>query len=145
MSIGLFTDKNRKPTDAEVAEAIGPMLPCWDALIETIRDTYPSQEDFKYLYGQSYGWALRFRIRGKLLTNMYPTRNGFTVQVNLSPAAVDKAELMSLGESVRGAIASATAYPEGKWLFVPVRTDDDVRDIHQLLALRVDKDLSKKA
>ena len=62
---------------------------------------------------------------------------GFTVQINLSQAAVDEAQMMRLGEHVQEAIARATPYPEGRWIFIPVRSADDIPAIQQLLALRV--------
>jgi hypothetical protein len=136
MSIGVFIDKNHQPTDTEVFGAIGPMLPAWQALIKFIRVNYAVQEDFKFLYGKKYGWALRFRISGKLLTSLYPTQNGFTAQVNLSPAAVKQAQSMKLGKNVQQAIAKAHPYPEGRWLFVPVESKNDIRDIQRLLTLR---------
>ncbi len=43
-----------------------------------------------------------------------------------------------MGENVRNVIAKATPYPEGRWLFIAVKSEDDLRDIHQLLALRVE-------
>ncbi len=136
VSIGVFTDKNHRPTDAEVFEAIGPMLPAWQALTRFIRENYTVQEDFKFLYGKKYGWALRFRIKGKVLTSLYPTQNGFTAQVNLNPAAVKQAQHMKLGKNVQQAIAKAHPYPEGRWLFIPVESKNDIRDIQRLLALR---------
>jgi hypothetical protein len=45
---------------------------------------------------------------------------------------------MELGEHVQEVIAEANPYPEGRWLFIPVRSADDIRDIRQLLALRVE-------
>jgi hypothetical protein len=136
MSIGVFTDKNHQPTDTEISEAIGPMLSAWQSLVKFIRENYAVQEDFKFLYGKKYGWALRFRISGKLLTSLYPTQSGFTAQVNLNPAAIKQAQRMKLGKNVQQAIAKAHPYPEGRWLFVPVESKKDVRDIQRLLALR---------
>ena len=138
MSYGAFTDKKHQPTEAEIQAAIGSQLSAWQELIRFIRENYPADEDFKFLYGKQYGWALRFRIRGQLLTSLYPADEGFTVQINLSPAAVEQTQGMKLGENVQGAIARATPYPEGRWLFIPVRSADEVRDIQRLLALRVE-------
>jgi hypothetical protein len=136
MSIGLFTDKNHQPTDAEIFEAIGKMLPVWQVLVKFMRENYTVQEDFKFLYGKKYGWALRFRINGKLLTSFYPTQNGFTAQVILNPAAIKQAQSMKLGKNVQRAITKAHPYPEGRWLFIPVESKNDIRDIQRLLALR---------
>ncbi len=138
MSIGIFTDKKHQPTEDEILKVIGPKLSAWQELIRFIRETYPSDEDFKFLYGKKYGWALRFRIRGKLFTSLYPTKAGFTVQINLSQAGIEQAQGMKLGENVQEAIAGANPYPEGRWLFIPVKSADDIRDIQQLLALRVE-------
>lgn len=138
MSYGAFTDKKHQPTEAEIQAAIGSQLSAWQELIRFIRENYPADEDFKFLYGKQYGWALRFRIRGQLLTSLYPADEGFTVQINLSPAAVEQTQGMKLGDNVQGAIARATPYPEGRWLFIPVRSADEVRDIQRLLALRVE-------
>ena len=118
MRIGLFTDKSHQPTDAQVLETIGPKLPLWHALVHFVREQYPVQEDFKFLYGKNYGWALRFRIKGKLLVSLYPAQGGFTAQVNLSSDAVEKAKSMRLGKNVQQAIARAHPYPEGRWLFI---------------------------
>ena len=138
MSIGAFSDKKHQPTDAEVLEAIGPKLSIWQKLVRFVREKYPIQEDFKFLYGKNYGWALRFRIKGKLLISLYPAEGGFTAQVNLSSEAIEKAQRMKLGKNVQQAIARAHPYPEGRWLFIPVESEKDLRDIQRLLALRVD-------
>jgi hypothetical protein len=138
MSIGLFTDKDHQPTDTQVVEAIGLRLPLWHALVHFVREQYPVQEDFKFLYGKNYGWALRFRIKGKLLVSLYPTQGGFTAQVNLSSDAIEKAQRMKLSKNVQQAIARAHPYPEGRWLFIAVESEKDLRDIQRLVALRVE-------
>ena len=138
MSIGAFVDKEHQPSDEEIQQVIGSKMPLWEDLIRYIREHYPSDEDFKFLYGKKYGWALRFRKRGKLLTSLYPTEGGFTVQIILGTDAIEQTSNMQLGENVRGVIERATPYPEGRWLFIPIKSEEDVRDIHQLLALRVE-------
>ncbi len=146
MGIGLFTDKGHQPTDTQVLEAIGPRLPLWHVLVRFVREQYPVQEDFKFLYGKNYGWALRFRIKGMLLVSLYPTQGGFTAQVILSSDAIEKAQKMKLSSNVQQAIARAHPYPEGRWLFIPVESEKDLRDIQRLVALRAEaKRLQAKA
>jgi hypothetical protein len=138
MSIGVFVDKKYRPSEAEIHQAIGPKLAVWQELVEFLRAHYPSDEDIKFLYGKKYGWVLRFRKRGQLLTSLYPTEGGFTAQINLGPAAIERTRNMELGENVRTVIDQATPYSEGRWLFIPVKSAEDVRDIRQLIALRVE-------
>jgi hypothetical protein len=139
MSVGIFTERKHQPTDAEVRQAIGSGLPLWQALIRFIRDKYPVQEDFRFLYGKNYGWAWRFRIKGQLLTSLFPAEGCFKAQVNLSPDAVETAQGMQLGKNVQQAIANAYPYPEGRWLFIPVESEQDLQEIQQLLTLRVER------
>lgn len=77
MGVGVFTDKKHQPTDDEVRAAIGDRLPLWQELVRHIRAEYPAQEDFRFLYGKNYGWALRFRLKGQLLTSFIPYARWF--------------------------------------------------------------------
>ena len=138
MSISLFADKNQRPDDAALDEALDSVLPAWQALIHFLRENYAPQEDFKFLYGKKYGWALRFRIGGRLLTSLYPGQNRFTVQINLSPEAVTRVQQTEPAAQVRQAIAQANPYPEGRWLFIPVRSEAELQAIYDLLALRIE-------
>ena len=139
MSIGLFIDKKHQPTEAEILEAVGPKLPMWKTLIQHIHEQYLVVEELKFLYGKKYGWALRFRVKSQLLTNLYPVSGGFTVQVNLSQTAIDRALSRNLGRNVKEAIDRANPYPEGRWLFVPVESEEDIQDIKQLLTFRAEE------
>jgi hypothetical protein len=138
MSVGIFSDKKYQPSEVEIREAIGSRFSLWQDLIRFIQGKYDVQEDFRFLYGKNYGWGRRFRVRGQLLTSLYPRREGFAAQVNLSPAAIDRAEKMRSGRNVQQAIAAAHPYPEGRWLFVSVETKADMKDVQQLLALRAE-------
>jgi hypothetical protein len=135
-SIGCFTDKQLKPAEDAIRTAIGRMLPLWDVLLAHIRATYLCDQDWRFLYGKSYGWGQRFRGRGQLLTNLYPAAGGFTVQINLSENAVAEALSLATGVGVPLAAARAHPYPEGRWLFVPVTTEDDLCDVQALLTFR---------
>ena len=138
MSVGLFTDKHHEPTDEEIIAALGSKLPLWQELIQFIQEKYPSQEDFKFFYGKDYGWGLRFRIKDRLLTTLYPRRDGYTAQVILNPAAVDMVQQMNLGQNTQAAMARAKPYPEGRWLFILVESQGDVGDLQQLIGLRAE-------
>ena len=143
MSVGAFTDKKHQPTDAEVQAALGAKLTLYQNLVQHIREKYPAQEDFKFLYGKNYGWGLRFRIKGQLLTSLYPAIDGFGVQINLSAKAVETALSLPLGQRSHDSIDKAHPYPEGRWIFLLVETQADYDDILQLLALRVKDRINK--
>ena len=71
-------------------------------------------EELKFLYGKNYGWGLKFSIKGKLLTALYPGSGYFTVQIILRSEAIEKAQGMKLGKNALQAIERANPYPEGR-------------------------------
>jgi hypothetical protein len=135
MSVGVFTDKVHAPTAEQISEAIGSRRAAWEEILQAIRETYSHQEDWRF-YGKNYGWALRFRKSGKALVSLYPAEDSFTVQLILSQAEVDQARGLKLGEHVRQIIEQAHPFSEGRWVFVPVKSGKDLRDVQQLLALK---------
>lgn len=135
MSVGIFTDKSVQPGPEDINRVLGSDLPLWDGLLTHIRDTYHPLEDFKFLYGKNYGWGFRFRLKSKLLTSLYPADGHFKVQVILNPAEVEMVQGMGMGGNITRTIDEATPYPEGRWLFIPVKIDNDVQDIIRILAL----------
>jgi hypothetical protein len=139
MSVSFFDDKTHQPTDAEISEAVGSLFSTWQTLTQWIRENYPVQEDFKFLYGKNYGWGLKFSIKGKLLTALYPGSGYFTVQIILRLEAIEKAQGMKLGENALQAIQRANPYPEGRWLFIPVEAQNDLMDVQTLLTLRTER------
>ncbi len=145
MSIGVFADKTHVPAQTEITTAVGPMWKLWLALLQHIRISGPVEEELKFMYGQKYGWALRCRRKGTLLTALYPTQNGFTVQIILNPAAMEEVQQLKFGNNVQQAVARAHPYPEGRWLFVPIECEKDLADVQRLFALKEGKARRAKA
>ncbi len=141
MSIGSFTDKAHQPTSEEIEAAIEPWQQAWQDLAAYVRETYAAKEDFGF-YGKNYGWALRFRKGGKALLSLYPVQGGFTIQAILGEAHVAEALKLPLGEHVQQIITGAHPYPEGRWLFIPVMTAQDLDDVKTLLAVKSSRTLS---
>ena len=53
MSVSVFNNKKYRPTEAEVEEVIGSRFGLWQEMIRYIREKYPSEEDFRFLYGNN--------------------------------------------------------------------------------------------
>ncbi len=88
------------------------------------------------MYGKRYGWAVRFRLTGKLLTSLYPNLNHFVAQIILNTNQLLEVKNAKLHENSQRAIEEANLYPEGKWLFIFVKTADDAEDVKHLLELK---------
>jgi hypothetical protein len=144
MSHSIFTDKKHPPNATDILAELGSCQTAWDELITWLRMTYSLEETFKFLYGKKYGWALHMERDGKMLVNLYPNRNFFTVQINLPEAAVPAALALDLPAHIRQAVEGAFPFPEGRWIFIPCQGIKDLPRLRELVALRVESRLDKK-
>jgi len=135
VSKGCFVDKAHQPTSEEIRAAVSGALPLWDEVVQFIAQTYGVAGELKF-YGRNYGWALRFQKSGRNLVSMYPGNRCFTVQVIIGETLVGEAMELELGGQVRKAIEAAHPYPEGRWLYVPVTSRQEVKAVQQLLSLK---------
>ena len=127
----------QEPNYGSVREALGKAGAGWDDLVGHLAEVYSLKGSFHFMYGQRYGWALRFRRGGKLIAAMYPNRGRLTVQVVLGRAQVTMGTEMRLSSSISKVLKAAKDYPEGRWLFVPVRSREDAREMRSLIALKL--------
>ena len=135
MVVGIFLDKSHQPTPKEIAKAIGTKKALWQDLNQFILDNYRAKSEFRF-YGRNYGWAVRFRKSGKALLSMYPADNHFETQIILSEAHVKRALRLPIGKNVKSIIQNSHPFPEGHWLFIPVRSKRDLNDVRKLLLIK---------
>lgn len=135
MSIGIFTDKENYPTDNQILEVLGKKKKAWIEFTEFIRENYSKQEDMRF-YGKNYGWALRFRKSGKALISFYPAKDSFVVQIILKNSDADTTLAGTINENIKKIIREANPYSEGRWLFIPIKSAKDIKDVKYLLTLK---------
>ncbi|MGZ4853145.1 MAG: DUF3788 family protein [Halobacteriota archaeon] len=104
-------------------------------LTRFIEENYRVKRDFAF-YGKNYGWALRFRSGGRALAAFYPGAGSFTVQIIIGPAQLEDALRLHLGAEVRNILRNARAFTEGRWLLIPVESEQDCCDVQRLLRVR---------
>jgi hypothetical protein len=131
-----FVDRAHAPEPAAVRKVLARASAAWDYLAAHLAATYGLRSEIHFMYGERYGWALRFDHGGRLVLAMYPNRGRLAVQVVLNRAQVDAAERMRLPEHVVAALKAAKPYPKERWLFIPVRSRADAGELHSVIALK---------
>ena len=58
------------------------------------------------------------------------------MQIIIGQAQLEEASQLRLGAKVRGILRNARAFTEGRWLFIPVESEQDCRDVEHLLRVR---------
>ena len=136
MPIGAYTDKNHSPNTEEIQAGLGSQWQTWQAFNQFVANTYRCKSELKF-YGKNYGWAMRYRKNGRALLSLYPGRDCFTVQIILSEAEIAQARQTNLGQAAIRAIEAANPYPEGRWLFITIQSNQHLQDVQNMLAIKV--------
>jgi hypothetical protein len=138
-SYSRFVDRTREPGLASVREALAGARAAWDDVEAHLAEEYGLRGSFHFMYGERYGWALRFERSGRLVLAMYPNDGHLTVQIILGRTQLAEAAAMTLPLRIVKVIEAAKDYPEGKWLFVPVRPVKHAKDLRSLIALKISR------
>jgi hypothetical protein len=135
----VFADRMREPSRARLRKALAGACVAWDDLEAYLAETYGLKGALHFMYGERYGWALRFRRGERLVLAMYPNESCLTVQLILGRAQVAAATAMRLPARVSRVLKAAKDYPEGRWLFIPVKSLESARELRSLIALKISR------
>ena len=143
MSISILSDKKLQPTPKEIREVLGSKLFLWEKLTQFISDNYQMPGELNF-GGKNYGWNVWYRRSGKTLVSLYPQQEYFVAQIVLGKDQVEKIIQLKLGKNVRTVFEETPQLHDGRWLFIKVRTEKDVKDIQELLQVKKRPRLKKQ-
>ncbi len=132
---GCFSDKRHPPALEGARLLVGHAQPAWDRVLRLVAAHCAAAPQRKF-YGRNYGWAFQFKKSGRALVTLLPHHDRFTVLFVLSEPETNAALALSLLPKTKKAIKQATAYPEGRWVFLPVTLAAQVVDVERLLLAR---------
>jgi hypothetical protein len=140
-----FADRAQEPSRRSVLGILGNARDSWNDLETHLAEAYRLKGFVHFMYGERYGWALRFQRGGRTVLAMYPNRGVLTVQIILSRAQVAAATAMGLPRRVARVLETAKDYPEGRWLFIPVESLANGRELRPLIELKLSPPKSSRA
>jgi hypothetical protein len=140
-----FTDRSHEPSRLTVRRALAEARAAWDDLEAHLAEAHALRGSFLFMYGERYGWAQRFDRGGRLVLAMYPGRGHLTVQIILSRAQIASAIEMGMPAHVWRALDAAKDHPEGRWLFIRVRSVRSANALRSLIALKLARLKARRA
>jgi hypothetical protein len=135
----VFVDKTVRPSLAGYRKILGRTGAAWNDVAAMLTETFGLKAKIHFMYGDRYGWALRFERSGRLVAAMYPNRSHLFVQIILNRAQVSTAMTMRLPPHVSTALEVAKDYPEGRWLFIAVRSRKEAGELRTIIALKMSR------
>jgi hypothetical protein len=133
-----FIGKPKKPTDSELAEALGSAKSLWDQLLTQLADQYNLVIYEWNSYSPKAGWSLRLKLKKRNIVYLLPCSGCFFVAFVLGDKAIKAAHQSKLPQRVIKIINGATRYSEGTGFRFEIKKPKDLDIVAKLTAIKLD-------
>jgi hypothetical protein len=137
MTESCFTDPKHQPTPEEIRSALGSCFPLWKRLTTFIEKSYGIEGYWSTWGPAKTGWNLRYRRKSRSLAALHPQQERIIAQIVLGKAQAERVLQLELGEKVSQVLQDSPQLRDGRWLFIPVTSKSDVKDVEKLLLTKM--------
>lgn len=131
----ILMDRSRKPDAETISRAVGTVGRHWDELVAWLEGV--GAKGTITWDGDKYGWSLHYRRAGRPFTTLTPLEDAFGALVILGREQSVEAGSLELSPASRRTYEEAHQYPDGRWLFLQVSSEEQLADVVQLLWLKL--------
>ena len=132
-----FLGKTTRPSDSDLAKALGRTKPRWDQLVSELASEHGvATREWKSYVAKS-GWSLRLTRGKRTIVWLVPYAGGFQVAFIFGEKAVTAIRQSAVPARVLKMLDEAPKYPEGTGLRFQVTTVKDVAVVKKLAAIKL--------
>ena len=137
MDKSIFMARNRKPDDKALREALGNTYDLWESIRDYVLEIYPdAREEWSYP-GEKYGWGFRMKDKKRAIIYLLPRDAFFKVAFVFGEKATGIIMNSDIREPVKTELANAKVYAEGRGIRIDINDTTILRDIKQLIEIKV--------
>jgi hypothetical protein len=133
-----FIGKLKRPTAAELSEALGASKLAWDRLVADMAREYQVVEQAWNSYSPKFGWSMRLKRGKRNIVHLAPCRQYFRVLFILGDKALRAARECGLSQRAMKLIDEAPRYPEGTGVTIDVKGNKDIPTIKKLAKVKLE-------
>jgi hypothetical protein len=133
-----FIGRAERPTDADLAGALGATKPLWDGLIADMADRHDVAVQEWNCSSPKTGWALRLKRAKRTILWMAPCEGSFRISFILGERAVLAARQSGLSARLLKTIDAAPKYPEGTGVRLQIKGPKDMPAVRKLAVAKLE-------
>ena len=131
-------NQNESPSIQQMTAYCGTTAAMFTDLNEWLTAEYATVQAVVFPYGNSYGWGISHKRKGKLVCNVFPEDEAFCVMLRMSDSQFASV-YDQLGEYARKYIDNKYPCHDGGWIHYRVMDEPQFDDIKLLLAIKCGK------
>ncbi|MGN0395508.1 MAG: DUF3788 family protein [Coprococcus sp.] len=128
-------NKQEVPTREDMSAFCGDMADDFMNLNIWLSENGETNQKLTFPYGNNYGWAITHRKGQKLICQIFPEKEAFTVMIRLTNKQFDSI-YDRMGTGTKELIDNKYPCNDGGWIHCRIVNQQQIRDIHILLAVK---------
>ena len=137
MEANAFIGSTKKPTEEEVAAALGPAKVVWDKFIAGLAEENGVDVQEWSSYSPKAGWSLRLKRKKRTIVWLAPCQGCFRVAFILGDKAMKTARECQFPKHVVKILEEAPKYPEGTGVRIAVKGAKDIAVFKKLAEIKL--------
>lgn len=133
----VFIDKTKTPSPADLKTALGNTADFWIKIEKLTREIAPKSTAAWHFSGEKFGWSYRISDSKRVLVYLLPREKYFKVALVFGNKAVLKIQHSDISEQIIKELLAAKSYAEGRGIRIDVRDNENLRDIQQLIEIKI--------
>jgi len=132
-----FIGRAKKPTEEELAAALGSAKAVWDRFIARLAEEDGVDVQEWSSYSPKAGWSLRLKRKKRTIVWLAPCEGSFRVAFILGEKAMKAARECGLPARVVKILEEAPKYPEGTGVRIAVKGAKDIAVLRKLAEIKL--------
>jgi hypothetical protein len=132
-----FIGKADKPTEKELAAALGSAKKLWDELVaDLVKENGIDTQEW-YSYSVKSGWYLRLKVKKRNIVYLGPCKGLFSAAFVLGDKAIKAAKQSDLPKPILKIINESKRYAEGTVVRLDIKKAKDIDIVKKLATIKL--------
>lgn len=137
MNSSFFMEKNKMPTEKDLAKALSNTAGLWREIHEYVHEKYPAAMDEWKVPMAKFGWSFRVKDKKRVIVYLGPREKFFIVTLIFGQKAYDMIMESPVSPSIKADLKAAKVYVEGRGVNIQVREKKPLKDIFKLIDIKL--------
>jgi len=137
MDHSIFMDRASIPTDEDLKQALGSKYELWMEIRAEVLQKYPGGKEEWNFPGKKYGWSFRIKDKKRAIIYFLPGKEEFRVAFVFGGKAFEAIKTSDVSPKIVSDLESAKVYAEGRGIRIPVPDRSGLKDILQLIDIKL--------
>lgn len=138
MDTSVFMDKETIPGDNNLLEELKETYELWNLIRNHVHDIYPEAKDEWNYSSSKFGWGFRIKDKKRVIIYLLPREGYFKAALIFGQKATDAVMKSEVANQIKEELFSAKVYAEGRGIRIDVRDSQVIKDIQEMIAIKLD-------